>query len=56
MTTLQLGIHDIVAELEILTNKLRCTTDEGERRALLRQFRVLLDGADNLATRYSATE
>jgi hypothetical protein len=52
MTTIEPAIHDIIAELEILTNKLKCTADEGERRALLKQFRILLDGADKLAARY----
>ncbi len=56
MTDVQPNIHDIIAELEILTNKLKCATDENQRRIFLRQFRELLDGADKLAAKYYPTE
>jgi hypothetical protein len=56
MTTIAPTIQNIVAELDILTNKLKCTTDEDQRRTLLKQFRALLDGADRLAARYPPTE
>lgn len=56
MTDAQPNIHDIVAELEVLTNELKCAIDENQRRILLKQFRELLDGADRIAARYSPTE
>jgi methionyl-tRNA synthetase len=46
MTDSHPTIHDIVAQLKILTDKLKRTTDENHRRALLKQFRLLLDQAD----------
>lgn len=56
MTLVQPTLRDIIAELEILTKKLKCTTDDAERRTLLKEFRALLDGADTLAARYPPTE
>jgi hypothetical protein len=38
--------HAIVTQLNALTEKLKHSTNEDERRALLKEFRRLLDQAD----------
>ena len=37
---------EVTARLDALTEKLKSTTDEDERRRLLKEFRALLDKAD----------
>jgi hypothetical protein len=56
MIDTQPKVHDIVTKLEALTNKLKDTTDDAERRALLKRFRELLDGADRLIARYPPSD
>jgi hypothetical protein len=41
-------IHDIVAQLTLLTEQLRRTASGDDRRVLLKQFRALLDQADQV--------
>jgi predicted nucleic acid-binding Zn-ribbon protein len=48
MTQTQGGIRDIAARLKTLTDKLKRTTDQDDRRALLKQFRALLEEADKI--------
>jgi hypothetical protein len=55
MTDTQPTIREIVARLQVLTNQLRDTSGGSERRALLRQFRELLDEADKLGRELPAT-
>ncbi len=50
-TNLQPTIHDVVAQLNILTNKLKDSANEDDRRALLKQFRILLNEADKIIER-----
>lgn len=52
MTDTQPTIHDIVTKLEALTNKLKCATDENQRRIFLKEFRELLDRADQVARHF----
>ena len=41
-------INDIFAQLKILQKELTAAKGEGRRRSLLRQFRELLDEADQI--------
>jgi len=42
----QPGSEDVISKINLLVDKLKITTDGGERRALLREFRGLLESAD----------
>ncbi len=44
-------IHDIVARLDVLSDKLKRATGDTDRQALLKQFRMLLDEADRVIER-----
>jgi hypothetical protein len=46
MPPTHLSIHEIVAQLDVLSEKLKLATNWRERRTLLRNFRILLDQAD----------
>jgi hypothetical protein len=56
MTSVQPTVREIVAELDVLSQKLKSTLDDDERRTLLKEFRSLLDGAEKLVARYPPTE
>jgi hypothetical protein len=51
MTEATLTFPEIVSQLNVLTDELKRSTDPSERRALLRQFRMLLDEANAAALR-----
>jgi hypothetical protein len=51
MTSTKPTLHEIIAELNSLTQKFPHTNQGEERRAWLKQFRALLDQADQLAGR-----
>ena len=48
MTEIQPTIHEIAAQLKILTEKLKHTSNQEDRHTLLKEFRALLDQADQL--------
>lgn len=48
MTETQPTIHEIAAQLKILTEKLKHASNQEDRHALLKEFRTLLDQADQL--------
>ena len=48
MTTIRTRLSEVLAELKLLTDDLTRTKEDGERRNLLKQFRLLLDRADKL--------
>ena len=48
MTEIQPTIHEIAAQLKILSEKLKHTFNQEDRHTLLKEFRMLLDRADQL--------
>jgi hypothetical protein len=50
MTETSAHLYAVAEQLAILTNTLRNCTDPENRRALLREFRVLLSEADKIIT------
>ena len=48
MTTIRTRLSEVHAELKLLTDDLTRTKEDGERRNLLKQVRLLLDRADKL--------
>ena len=48
MNTSQPSFEDVMSQLNVLIDNLKQTTDEAERRALLRQFRALLGTVDTM--------
>jgi hypothetical protein len=48
MTKTSPTFPEIITQLNTLTDDLKRSTSESERRTLLRQFRMLLDNADTI--------
>jgi len=48
MTEIQPTIHEIAAQLKSLSEKLKNTLNQEDRHILLKEFRMLLDQADQL--------
>jgi hypothetical protein len=44
------ALNDIVDQIRVVADKLRHTSSETDKRHLLKQFRLLLDGADRIIT------
>jgi hypothetical protein len=51
MTDALIALQELTAQLETLSSQLKCIHDPEERQALLKQFRSLLDRADELIAR-----
>jgi len=48
MTDALIALQELTAQLETLSSQLKCIHDPEERQTLLKQFRSLLDRADEL--------
>jgi hypothetical protein len=44
------ALNDIVDQIRVVADKLKHTSSEADKRHLLKQFRLLLDGADKIIT------
>jgi hypothetical protein len=53
MTPNNRSVHEIVAQLKALSEQLTQTNGEDDRRVLLRQFRSLLEQADQASSNSS---
>jgi len=56
MTNTLPTLQEVVTQLDALTRKLNDVTSENDRRALLKQFRALLNEADGLIEREAIGE
>ncbi|HEV2304341.1 MAG TPA: hypothetical protein VGR93_02380 [Candidatus Acidoferrales bacterium] len=48
MTDALIALQELTAQLETLSSQLKCIHDPGERQALLKRFRFVLDRVDEL--------
>jgi hypothetical protein len=42
------ALNDLVDQIRVVANKLKNTSSEADKRHLLKQFRVLIDDADEI--------